>query len=75
MPYMQKKQNTTSQNMGYRPFKVEQLFLSSIIPKKSPDEKIIVHFVLENTFRTLHLQIERRLNNSISFERVFINQD
>lgn len=72
---MQKKQNTTSQNMGYRPLKVEQLFLSSIIPKKSPDEQIIIHFVLENTFRTLHLQIERRLNNSISFERVFINQD
>ena len=55
---MQKKQNTTSQNMGYRPLKVEQLFLSSIIPKKSPDEQIIVHFVLENTFRSLHLQIE-----------------
>lgn len=72
---MQKKQNTPSQNMGYRPLKIEQLFLSSIIPKKSPDEQIIVHFVLKNTFRTLHLQIERRLNNSISFERVFINQD
>lgn len=75
MSYMQKKHKDTSQNMGYRPLKIEQLFLSSIIPKKSPDEKIIVHFVLENTFRTLHLQIERRLNNSISFERVFINQD
>ena len=41
MPYMQKKQNTTSQNMGYRPLKVEQLFLSSIIPKKSPDEQLM----------------------------------
>mgnify|MGYP003589535253 CR=1 FL=1 len=46
---MQKKQNTPSQNMGYRPLKIEQLFLSSIIPKKSPDEQA-THF--QNTSLT-----------------------
>lgn len=60
---------------GYRPNKIEQTVLKQLVKKVSDDEVIVVHHVLENTHRRLWFQIERRLKDNISFERILIDED
>lgn len=60
---------------GYRPNKIEQSVLKQLVQKVSDDEVIVVHYVLENNHRKLWFQIERRLKDKISFERILIEED
>ena len=56
----------------YRPNRSQQLCLLLLIQRYQKDEVIVVHHVLEDTPTRLHLQVERRYNNTVTFERITI---
>jgi|688.fasta_scaffold750369_3 hypothetical protein len=56
---------------GYRPSMIQKLAILSAIPKNL-DEKVIIHHVLKETYTSMTVQIERRIGNKCTFERVVI---
>jgi hypothetical protein len=64
-------------NTSYQPTRSQQLMLASAVAekygKRSPYERIIVHYVLKDTHLVLHLQIERQCpEHGVFFERVYL---
>jgi len=57
---------------NYRPTRSQQLLLAGLVPKRSTDEIIVVHHVLEDSYIRLELQLERRLGNNITLERIVL---
>lgn len=57
---------------NYRPTRSQQLLLEGLVPKRSVNEIIVVHHVLEDSYIRLELQLERRLGNNITLERVVV---
>lgn len=56
--------------MSYRPSKSQQQHLISLIKSIEPtNDRIIVHHVLEDSFRKLHVQLEYRNSTGITFKR------
>lgn len=59
-------------NTGHQAKRSEQLLFLSLIPKRSDDEKIVIHHVTD-TFYKLQLEVERRCPvNGIKFERIVL---
>lgn len=62
--------------MSYRPSKSQQLHLIDLIKSIEPTtDRIVVHHVLEDSFRRLVLQLEYRNSERIRFTRFEIFGD
>jgi hypothetical protein len=64
-------------NTSYQPTRSQHLMLAAAVAekygKRSPYERIIVHYVLKDTPMVLHLQIERQCpEHGVFFERVYL---
>lgn len=64
-------------NGGYRPSKLQALNIIKIINdiQRNNTSRIIVHHVLEDSYRRLHVQIEKRNGSHVIFERILIEGD
>ena len=57
---------------GRQATRSQQLLLATLLPKRSPDEVIVIHHVTD-TFYKLQLEVERRCPiHGVKFERVIL---
>ena len=58
---------------GHQATKSQQLLLTPLIAKRSPDERIVVHHVTQDKPHVLQLEVERQCPvNGMKFERLFL---
>lgn len=58
---------------GHQATRSQQLLLAPLIRKRSPDERIVIHHVTQDTPHVLRLEVERQCPvHGMKFERLYL---